>query len=136
MSIFTAAELAQISTEIDEQLYALRQSSDAVVKSSEPEDLEIRLAKQMEAIAQSTQTLAKIALQKIHHALQWELCDETGELNKQWKKYGGLDNKDFMKRLEGVLIGTLGMSDHKLVVGGDDSGRDSDYFPSGGKDVL
>jgi dsDNA-binding SOS-regulon protein len=51
MSIFSEAELVQLSMEIDEQLHELKQNSDAVVKSSEPEELEIRLAKQMEVIA-------------------------------------------------------------------------------------
>lgn len=86
MSTFSEAELAQLSTEIDQQLHEIKQISDSVVKSSEPEDLKIRLAKQMEAIAKSTQEPPQKLLKKLHLAVKHDLCMEGGVLYGQWKK--------------------------------------------------
>ena len=68
MSLFSEAELIQLSAEVDVQLHTLKPSDDAVTKSETPEELESSLAKQMEAIAQSTQTPPKTVLQKIGRA--------------------------------------------------------------------
>jgi hypothetical protein len=115
MSIFTEAELVQLSTQIDEQLYALRQNSEAVLKSSEPEELEIRLAKQMEAIAQSTQEPPKTLLKKLHLAVKDDLCVEGGVLYGQWKKWGDLNDKDVLEKF-GVVLTAFGLSGNNLAV--------------------
>jgi hypothetical protein len=115
MSIFSEAELVQLSMEIDEQLHELKQNSDAVVKSSEPEELEIRLAKQMEAIAQSTQKPPKTLLKKLHLAVKDDLCVEGGVLYGQWKKWGNLNNKDVLDKF-GIVLTAFGLSGNKLAV--------------------
>jgi hypothetical protein len=110
MSLFSEAELTQLSAEIDMQLRSLRQSDDAVAKSGTPKELETILAKQMEVIAQSTKEPPRTVLQKIYPFLKRQLCEEGGELNEQWKTYGSLNNKDLLKQLEGGLI-ALGLTD-------------------------
>jgi hypothetical protein len=115
MSIFPEAELVQLSTEIDEQLKVLRQSSEALVKSSEQEDLEIRLAKQMEAIAQSTCEQPKPFLQKLHLAVKEDLCVEGGVLYGQWKKWGDLNNQDVLEKF-GIALTAFGLSGNQLAV--------------------
>jgi hypothetical protein len=115
MSIFSEAELEQLSAQVDEQLRLLKRSSGAVTKSSIPEDLEITMAKQMEAIAQATQSPPKTVLQKIYKVLRKDLCEENGELNKLWKSFS-LGNKDLLKSLERILLVEFGWSDHKLAL--------------------
>jgi hypothetical protein len=115
MSIFSEAELVELSTEIDEQLHELKHNSDAVVKLSEPEELEIRLAKQMEAITQSTQEPPKTLLKKLHLAVKDDLCVEGGVLYGQWKKWGDLNNKDVLDKF-GIVLTAFGLSGNNLAV--------------------
>jgi translation elongation factor EF-Tu-like GTPase len=115
MSTFSETELAQLLTEVDQQLHEIKQISDSVVKSSESEDLEIRLAKQMKAIAQSTQEPSKTFLQKLHLAVKDDLCVEGGVLYGQWKKWGDLNNKDVLDKF-GIVLTAFGLSGNKLAV--------------------
>jgi hypothetical protein len=115
MSIFSEEELVQLSTEIDEQLHLLKQNSEAMVKSPNPEELEILLAKQMEAITQSTQEPPKTLLKKLHLAVKDDLCVEGGVLYGQWKKWGDLNNKDVLDKF-GVVLTAFGLSGNNLAV--------------------
>jgi hypothetical protein len=115
MSIFSEAELVQLSTEIDEQLHELKQNSDAVVKSPNVEEMETRLARQMEAIAQSTQEPPKTLLKKLHLAVKDDLCVEGGVLYGQWKKWGDLNNKDVLDKF-GIVLTAFGLSGNNLAV--------------------
>jgi hypothetical protein len=115
MSIFSEEELAQLSTEIDEQLQLLKQNSEAVVKSPNLEEIETRLAKQMEVIAQSTQEPPKTLLKKLHLAVKDDLCVEGGVLYGQWKKWGDLNDKDVLEKF-GVVLTAFGLSGNNLAV--------------------
>lgn len=109
-SIFTPEEITALSAEIDRQLIELRHAPDAGQKQGEGEtSAEKLLVKQTEVITQLTQEKPKSFLQKFGRAAKSDLCQEGGMLNKQWKKWGDLDNKDAVERLGAVLV-TMGFS--------------------------
>lgn len=85
------------------------------MKSSEPEDLKIRLAKQMEAIAKSTQEPPQKLLKKLHLAVKHDLCMEGGVLYGQWKKWGDLNNKDVLEKFW-IALAAFGLSGKDLAM--------------------
>ncbi|MFM7603131.1 MAG: hypothetical protein ACKO7R_18340 [Pseudanabaena sp.] len=110
--MFSDEEISQLAAEIDAQLLELRSpSSDALRKSG---DMEAQLVKQNEAIATAAKEPAKSFLQKFWKAAKADLCEEEGMLYKQWKKLGGLDNKEAMDKFKVVLTG-LGLTGNLLT---------------------
>ncbi len=109
-SIFTPEEITALSAEIDRQLTELRYAPDSEQKQGEDKISDEKLlVKQTAAITNLTQENSKSFLQKFGRAAKSDLCQEGGMLNKQWKKWGDLDNKDAVERLGAVLV-TMGFS--------------------------
>ncbi|BAY90123.1 MULTISPECIES: hypothetical protein [unclassified Tolypothrix] len=105
-SIFTPEEITALSAEIDRQLIELRSAPDSAQKQGEDKISDEKLlVKQTEVITQVTQENSRSFLQKFGRAAKSDLCQEGGMLNKQWQKWGDLDNKDAVERLGGVLVG-------------------------------
>ncbi len=113
-NIFTPEEVTALSAEIDRQLKELRHAIDSEQKQGEDKTSDEKmLVKQTEAIAKVTQEHPKRFLQRFGRAATRDLCEEGGMLNKQWKKWGDLDNKDAVERLGAVLV-TMGFSGDML----------------------
>ncbi|MBD2165995.1 hypothetical protein H6G04_16495 [Calothrix membranacea FACHB-236] len=109
-SIFTPEEITALSAEIDRQLIELRSVPDSEQKQGDDKiSAEKLLVKQTAAITQVTQENSRSFLQKFGRAAKSDLCEEGGMLNKQWQKWGDLDNKDAVERLGAVLV-TMGFS--------------------------
>ncbi|QIR36136.1 hypothetical protein HCG51_04725 [Tolypothrix sp. PCC 7910] len=105
-SIFTPEEITALSAEIDRQLIELRSAPDSEQKQGDDKISDEKLlVKQTAAITQVTQENSRSFLQKFGRAAKSDLCEEGGMLNKQWKRWGDLDNKDAVERLGGVLVG-------------------------------
>ncbi|MBD2202179.1 hypothetical protein H6G33_11135 [Calothrix sp. FACHB-1219] len=105
-SIFTPEEITALSAEIDRQLIELRSAPDAEQKQGDDKISDEKLlVKQTAAITKFTQENSQSFLQKFGRAAKSDLCQEGGMLNKQWQKWGDLDNKDAVERLGGVLVG-------------------------------
>ncbi|QLE40440.1 hypothetical protein FD723_08215 [Nostoc sp. C052] len=113
-SIFTPEEITALSAEIDRQLTELRYVANSALKQGEDKISDEKLlVKQTAAITKFTQENSKSFLQKFGRAAKSDLCQEGGMLNKQWKKWGDLDNKDALERLGAVLV-TMGFSGDML----------------------
>lgn len=108
-STFSPEEITALSAEIDRQLQELRHAVSSEHKQGTNNIPEEMLVKQNETIAKITQEKPKSFLQKFGRAAKSDLCEEGGMLNKQWKKWGDLDNKDAIERLGAVLV-TMGFS--------------------------
>ncbi|MBD2214529.1 hypothetical protein H6G27_32455 [Nostoc linckia FACHB-104] len=109
-SIFTPEEITALSAEIDRQLIELRSAPDSEQKQGDDKISDEKLlVKQTAAITQVTQENSRSFLQKFGRAAKSDLCQEGGMLNKQWQKWGDLDNKDAVERLGAVLVG-MGVS--------------------------
>ena len=50
---------------------------------------------------------------KFGKAAKGDLCDKTGLLHQQWKKWGDLDNKETLEKLGAVLV-TMGFTGDAL----------------------
>jgi hypothetical protein len=111
--IFSAAQIEELSAEIDRQLQELRRSGAATYKSGDELEPDGALSKQKESIEQLTQEPMSIFMAKIGRAAKSEICDEDGFLYKQWEKWGELDNKDTLKIFGGILAG-MGITGHIL----------------------
>jgi hypothetical protein len=107
--IFTAAEIEELSAEIDRQLQELRQSGVATYKSGDELEPVGALSKQKESIESLTKEPMPSFLAKFGRAAKADICDKDGLLNQQWHKWGDLNNKDALERLGAVLV-TMGFS--------------------------
>jgi hypothetical protein len=102
--IFTAAEIEELSAEIDRQLQELRQSGAATYKSGDELEPRGALSKQKESIESLTKEPMPSFLAKFGRAAKADICEKDGMLHKQWEKWGDLNNKDALERLGGVLV--------------------------------
>ena len=103
-TLFTKQDSIDLAAEVEAQLRELREFKPAIQKAGEPEDKAAALVKQNETISSLTQEPAQSFLSKFSKAAKGDLCDETGLLHQQWKKWGDLNNKDALERLGGVLV--------------------------------
>ena len=107
--IFTAAEIDELSAEIDRQLQDLRQAGRATYKSGDELEPGGALNKQKESIESLTKEPMPKFLARFGQAAKSDICDKDGLLNQQWHKWGDLNNKDALERLAAVLV-TMGFS--------------------------
>jgi hypothetical protein len=133
--IFTAAEIEVLSAEIDRQLHELKESRQMEIinrsmrfkggyrdkesfqdkesfRRDEPNTQE--LIKQKESIESLTKEPMPSFLLKFGRAAKSVICDKDGVLNKQWQKWGDLENKESLERLGGVLT-SMGFSGHDVL---------------------
>lgn len=118
---FTADQLENLSAQIDQQLVALQDNPPAVVhKGNEPDkqDDPERLPVQWRAIEEITKEESHSFWQRFKKAANNDLCEESGVLHKQWKKWGDLSNKEVLRTFGAVLVamGYSGNALHVLVV--------------------
>ncbi len=102
-AVFSEAELETLSVEIDRQLQELREFKGAVVRGDELEATGA-LVRQQETIESLTKEPMDSFMAKFGRAARADICDESGMLYKQWKKWGDLENKEALERLGSVLI--------------------------------
>jgi hypothetical protein len=107
--IFSAAQIEELSAEIDRQLEELRRSGAATYKSGDELEPDGALSKQKESIERLTQEPMPKFLVRFGRAAKNDICDKDGLLNQQWHKWGDLNNKDALERLGAVLV-TMGFS--------------------------
>jgi hypothetical protein len=102
--IFSAAEIEELSAEIDQQLQELRQTGVATYKSGDELGPGGALSKQKESIESLSKEPMPSFLARFGRAAKADICDKDGMLHKQWEKWGDLNNKDALERLGGVLV--------------------------------
>ena len=100
-SIFTPEQITTLSTEIDNQLRQLKQQPDSGQKGDK---IYVGLVKQTQAIEKVTKEKPESFLKKFGRAAKQDLCEEGGLLNKQWKKWADLNNKDVLDKFGAVLV--------------------------------
>ena len=118
---FTQEQLAELSTQIDQQLQQLREEpSPAFHKGSEPDKQEVgeQLPVQWQAIAKMTKEEPRSFWQRFKQAAHKDLCEEGGVLHTQWQKWGDLSNEAVLKSFGAVLaaMGFTGNALHMLAV--------------------
>jgi hypothetical protein len=114
--VFSAAEIEELSAEIDRQLqelqelrrleiirHAMSQSKEGFRDQEVPRGDEL-LIKQKESIESLTKEPMPSFLARFGRAAKADICDKDGMLHKQWEKWGDLNNKDALERLGGVLV--------------------------------
>lgn len=102
-NIFTAEELKTLSAQVDEQLRELDQLTFIPLKGEPSESDEDLLEKQRQAIEQNTKESSHSFLQKFAKNTMDILCQEDSLLNKQWKKWGDLNNEDVLEKFGAAL---------------------------------
>jgi hypothetical protein len=107
--IFSAAQIEELSAEIDRQLQELRRAGTTTHKSGDELEPDGALSKQKEAIESLTKEPMPKFLARFGRAAKSDICDKDGLLNQQWHKWGDLNNKDALERLGAVLV-TMGFS--------------------------
>ena len=112
--IFSATEIEALSAEIDRQLQELRRSGVATYKSGDELEPGGALSKQKDSIESLTKEPMPSFLAKFGRAAKSVICDRDGVLNKQWQKWGDLENKESLERLGGVLA-SMGFSGHDVL---------------------
>jgi flagellar biosynthesis GTPase FlhF len=112
-NIFTTEELKTLSAQVDEQLRDLHQlakTAKAVqAKGEPPEHDEDLLEKQRKAIEDNAKESSQSFLQKFGKDAMEFLCQENSLLNKQWKKWGDLNNEDVLEKF-GVVLTVMGFT--------------------------
>jgi hypothetical protein len=111
--IFSAAQIEELSAEIDRQLQELRRSGTTTHKSGDELEPDGALSKQKEVIERLTQEPIPKFLARFGRAAKNDICDKDGMLHKQWEKWGDLNNKDALERL-GAVLGAMGFSGNVL----------------------
>jgi hypothetical protein len=111
--IFSAAQIEELSAEIDRQLQELRRSGAATYKSGDELEPDGALSKQKESIESITKESMPSFMAKLGKAAKSEICDEEGFLYKQWEEWLDWDNKDMVRILGGILAG-MGMTGNVL----------------------
>ena len=111
--IFSAAQIEELSAEIDRQLQELRRSGMTTYKSGDELEPDGTLSKQKEEIERLTQEPMPKFLVRFGRAAKNDICDKDGMLHKQWEKWGDLNNKDALERL-GAVLGAMGFSGNVL----------------------
>jgi len=118
---FTPEQLAELSTQIDEQLQQLREEPPpAFRKGSEPDKQEVgeQLPAQWQTIAKLIKEEPRSFWQRFKQAAHKDLCEEGGVLHTQWQKWGDLSNEAVLKSFGAVLtaMGFSGNALHMLAV--------------------
>ena len=111
-------ELVVSLVEVGRQLEEVRSGGSAVSKDPivELRALRSQLVLQEEAIERAAGEPAESFLRKFMRSGHRDLCEESGVLFKQWKKYGDLDNETTLKVVGGIL-GTMGLTGGMLQAG-------------------
>ncbi|CAK8716280.1 MAG: hypothetical protein CDV28_10690 [Candidatus Electronema aureum] len=106
-SPFTPDQLASLSLQIDQQLRELHDAPPcAEVKSGEPDkqDIPERLPVQWRMIKNITKEEPRSFWRRFKQAAHSDLCDESGVLNAQWKKYRNLSSKSVLESFGAILV--------------------------------
>jgi hypothetical protein len=106
---FTAKQMATLSAQMDEQLRGVRElerdiKSGAIKSAFQQMGDDTLLEKQRKDIEDNAKEAPDSFLQKCGDKAKDVLCNEGGELNKQWKKFGDLRNEDVLEKLGSVLL--------------------------------
>jgi hypothetical protein len=108
--IFSAAQIEELSAEIDRQLQELRRSGATTYKSGDELEPDGALSKQKEAIEQLTQEPMPNFLAGFGRAAKSFICDKDGLLHKQWEEFEDLSIKDALEVVGKVLIQHMGFT--------------------------
>jgi hypothetical protein len=111
--IFTAAEIDELSAEIDRQLLELREPGISPFFRGSELEPGGALSKQKESIESLTKEPMPSFLARFGRAAKSDLCDKDGLLHKQWERFTDLDNRDALERL-GTVLAAMGFSGHVL----------------------
>lgn len=126
MAILTEEEDEALAQEIERQFQELESASttairlEALTKSDRPEEelssdemIEVP-EKQKEAIERLTNRPFGDWFRSFLETAINELCDETTAINKAWRKWGDLNNRESRERVFSILT-TLGLTGEVLV---------------------
>jgi hypothetical protein len=111
--LFTAQQIADLSSEIDSQLRELGAPGTGLVRGRTAK--EALGEKQKRAIEKATGEDAESFLTRFKSAARKDLCEKGGVLHTQWAKWKDLANKDVVKTFGGVLVG-MGLSGSALQI--------------------
>jgi hypothetical protein len=109
---FTADQIEQLSSEINEQLRELAESTPASLRGGRPPPNNAR--RQLMAIEQSTSQDVATFLARFRIAARNDLCAEGGILHAQWQRFHDLTRKDMLKTFGGILVG-MGIAGNALA---------------------
>jgi len=101
----TASELAQLSTQVEEQLRELNSASVLTRASfSEPKSPPTDLPpKQRQAIEQHSDESAEHFLHKLSNQAKDILCSADSDLQKEYEIFGNLKKDELLEKLAGLL---------------------------------
>ena len=111
--VFTDAEIAALSTRLDEQLRELGTPGTGLSRAKTPSGA--LPEKQRRAIEEATGEEAMSFLRRFKQAARKDLCQEGGVLYAQWTKWRDVTNRDLLKTFGGILVG-MGLTGSPLQV--------------------
>ncbi len=112
-----AAEIDQLTQQVDAQLQAVRTVQLRVSKGAEDELARKRLELEMQwqLVAQEVQEPTDNFLRKFGRVTRRDICEEGGLLNQQWKQYQDLSSSSTVQVVAGALAG-LGIVNVPILV--------------------